>query len=614
MCGLAGVVAPRLSPDEGLARARTMGAALARRGPDDHGTWSAPEVGLHLAHRRLSILDLSPAGHQPMHSPSQRYCLVYNGEVYNHHELREGLSVPFASTGDTESILAHIDEHGVADTLPRLRGMFALAVYDRQRRRLSLARDRFGQKPLYVGRLDDQLVFCSDLAAVYAGFRSRPPVSPTALAHYLRRGFVAPDDCLLEGFWQIAPGTWEVFDLDKQGAPRVEQTRYFDPLSTFERCRNMAPPSPDELFAALSQAVQRRLLSDVPVKVFLSAGVDSATVAALCAAHGADTDCLTMQVAAGTGHDESPGAATIAHRLDLGHRVFPVENKDILALVSKLPEIYTEPFADSSQLPTTLLCQHAAAAGAKVALGGDGADEFFGGYTRYRWTRLWNNFGPATRQLGAGWARRLAGRIDVEKLRPFLAAETAEDAHRVLHRVWLPDELPLRGPTIDRDPVRGPPFPDSLLLDDVDSYLPGDLLTKVDRASMFHGLEVRAPFLDIDLVETVWRIPAEERLGPMTDVAGKRPLRQMLAARLGHDVVNQKKRGFAVPLADWLRGPLRGWADDLFASRLLDEDGHLDAQRVRARHRAFMDENVSHPHGLWAVLQYLLWRDHHRVR
>lgn len=652
MCGLAGFVsfAPFGDPAQAGAALARMTLAIAHRGPDGEGHWLDAEQGVALGHRRLAILDLSPAGAQPMHSACGRFVLAFNGEIYNHLALRHRLesagdAPDWRGHSDSETLLAMIARHGLDHALREACGMFAIALWDRQDRCLSLARDRMGEKPLYLMRPAAGQAgwrFGSELRALLACPGPAPAIDPVAVRAYLRLGHVPDHLCILQGVEKILPGA--IVTLRAGQPPR--QHRYDQSEALFGQAgagTDQADPeqASARLETVLREVVGEHMLSDVPLGCFLSGGVDSSLVAALMQA-GSDRQIHSFSI----GFDdprfnEAPHAAAVARHLGTAHTEFMLRQDDALALIPDLPAIYDEPFADSSQIPTTLLCR-AARAHVSVALTGDGGDEVFGGYNRHiRGPALWSKLrripGPL-RPLAAGSVRgitRLGLRHEAAMRRamralglplttldnlPRLARvlEGAGDAEAfyqsfvsVMERPEevLADKTPRACPPDPRarspqDMGQGLSMAEWMMARDSTGYLPGDILVKVDRAAMSVALETRAPFLDV-------RVMAEARRSPTTahvDArSGKKLLRAVLYRHVPQALIERPKQGFAMPLDDWLRGALQGWGAALIEDAELAATLGLDARALQGLWDAHQSRRAHHGREIWTLLMLMLW-------
>jgi len=634
MCGIAGFadLIPERDLDERRRIGEAMSAALVHRGPDGHGLWLDPGGRGALAHRRLAIVDLSPAGAQPMTSASGRYVVVYNGEIYNHTELRAELRARghrFRGGSDTEVLLALVDEHGLAATLPRLTGMFALALWDTQAPTLQLPRSRFGEKPLYWGVLGGRTVaFASELKALrcHPGFAAT--IDRAALTQYLRHGWVPGPRTIYEQVAKLPAGHHVTIEL---GAARIgEPHAYYDLRAV--AAAGVAQPLPvslDEatglLEATLSRAVRRQMVADVPLGAFLSGGIDSSTIAALMVAQ-ATGPVRTFSIGfTEHGYDESKHAAAVARHLGTDHTELIASPAECLPLVEQLPHVYDEPFADSSQLPTILLARMTRRH-VTVALSGDAGDELFGGYSRYQLLRSVARLYalPGRRSLAAAATHGLAAllrrtspmsraRQSIEWLRRRVDFAGARDLDGFYHRymsTWHepaevvpgghepPGLLPLRPDVLRASPTERAMLADALL------YLCDDVLVKVDRAAMSTGLEARVPLLDPDVVELAWRLPLSVKV---VGQLGKVVLRNVLARHVPRALFERPKAGFSVPIGTWLRGPLRAWAEDLLDERRLRDEGYLDPRPVRARWAAHLAGRHDWNYALWIILMWQAW-------
>jgi asparagine synthase (glutamine-hydrolysing) len=639
MCGIAGVLTSAGGAREPLERnATAMADSIAHRGPDDQGVWCDPEAGVALTHRRLSIVDLSPAGHQPMMSANGRFVITYNGEVYNFHELRaelEARGALFKGHSDTEVILESFALNGISATVKRLVGMFAIGIWDRKERTLSLVRDRVGIKPLYWAKFGELLLFGSELKALrsYSGWT--PRINRGVAAAFMRHNCIPAPHSIYEGVYKLEPGC--ILTLPWKGEPRIE--KYWDARAVAKA--GLADPLDlsnreltDQLESLLLDSVRRRMVADVPVGAFLSGGVDSSTVAALMQAANAGpvrTYSIGFDIA---GFDEAPHAAAVARHLGTDHTELTVTSKQALDVIPRLADMYDEPFADSSQIPTYLVSamtrQHVT-----VALSGDGGDELFGGYNRYQLAQsYWKKLALVPRPLRRACAKALqalpADRWSslfnlvphgmrpsqpgdkLHKLASILAFDDAGTVYRRLVTHWEPETIM---PGIDEP--KGVVWDDTVAKDfpggfersqflDLVNYLPDDILTKIDRASVAVGLEARVPLLDHRVVEYAWHIPRQNLI---RDGVSKWPLRQVLYRHVPKQLIDRPKMGFGIPLGEWLRGPLRDWAEALLDERRLEEAGFVDSVVVRR----YWHEHLSGRHNweylLWDALMLEAWRE-----
>lgn len=638
MCGIAGVFGPQ-GGNEGLLRA--MAGTIRHRGPDDSGVWSDPKAAIGLAHTRLAIVELSAAGHQPMASSSGRWMLSYNGEVYNHSDLREELDAQgrappggWRGHSDTETLAEAIAAWGLAETLTRCVGMFALAAWDRKERHLYLARDRFGEKPLYYGRIGGDLWFGSELksARVHPDFVAE--IDRDALAAYAARTVVPAPLSIYCGIAKLPPATIATFAVPDAAPALATYWSYADVVR-----EGVVDPINDEaealaaLDTVLRQAIAGQAVADVPVGAFLSGGIDSSTVVALYqAVSGTRVKTYTIGFDE-AGYDESADARAVAAHLGTDHhehRVTVAQARDVIPL---LPNIYDEPFADSSQIPTYLVSKFART-DVTVAISGDGGDELFAGYNRHTaipklWSKLKHIPAPIRRpgfgaiSLLPDWALRTVGRAgglssltaNGTKLRKFARvaghSKAIEDVTAAFLDEWsgLGSPVPRGAPHQPWTGLSGVPDLTSVTYADAVSYLPDDILAKVDRASMAVSLETRTPFLDHRVAVVAARVAPELKVH---SGKGKQILRSLLYSHVPRELVDRPKAGFAIPVGDWIRGPLREWAEGLLNRNRLEQEGNWDAELVTRRWHAHLRGETATP-AIWSVLMFQAWLDASRA-
>jgi asparagine synthase (glutamine-hydrolysing) len=621
MCGIAGLLVPGGAPQDVLERRATaMARAIAHRGPDGEGVWAEGESGIALGHRRLAIIDLTETGRQPMSSACGRYVLSYNGEIYNHAELRAGLAargVSFRGSSDTEVLLALIARDGLAEALAAANGMFALALWDRASRTLALARDRFGQKPLAYGWNGRAFLFGSELGALAAddGFAAVP--DRDAIAAMLGVGAVPAPFTALVGIRKLPPGTLLTIAGDAAPGTMPPPATWWSAASIVAAgrgspFRGSAAEAEEQLAALLADAVRLCRVADVPLGAFLSGGIDSTAVVAAMRDRGTPPRSFTIGFA-DRAFDEAPHAEAVARHLGTAHTTLTATEADALAIVPALGTLYDEPFADSSQIPT-ILVSRLARAHVTVVLSGDGGDEMFGGYDRYGWlARLERAAGLVPRPLHplAAWAGRRLGAVSpasrIARGLALLDAPGAAARYGRLMASWADPADALPG-------TRGRPMPGwddasprrAAMLHDMTHYLPDDILAKVDRASMASGLEARVPLLDHRILAFAATLPDALLWDGR---GGKVPLRAVAERSVPCALLDRPKMGFGVPLARWLAGPLRGWAEALLTPAALREGIGFDADAVRRRWALLLGGDRTMAPPVWCVLMVQAWLD-----
>lgn len=650
MCGIAGAISNSFNKSEWERCLNTMCGLLAHRGPDDEGVWMDERAGVGLAHRRLSIIDLSPNGHQPMVSLSGRHVISYNGEIYNYLCEKEDLErsgVTFRGRSDTETLLESIEAKGLEAALKLANGMFAFGLWDRREGSLCLARDRMGEKPLYYGFVGKAFVFASELKAIRAfpGFNNE--IDRDVLNLLLRHSCIPAPYSIYKGIFKLLPGTFLRInreDLERGLLPKP--VSYWSLRTVAER--GVADPFPGreeeailEVERLIKESVRMRLLSDVPIGIFLSGGIDSSTIAALM------QDASSQPIRSfsigyrETKFNEADHAAAVARHLGTEHTEFHVTPSDAMEVIPQLPHIYDEPFSDPSQIPTFLVSK-LARRHVTVSLTGDGGDELFCGYVRHIWGKRMSDrmrlFPARTRRLISSaltafspdrwdsivrvfihflpdvFRHEMPGER-IHKLAEVLAADSGEAFYRVLTSHWKnPERIVIRSvepSTILTDRTRWAKLPDltsSMFFWDMAFYLPDDILVKVDRASMAYNLEIRPPFLDHRLVELAWRIPLSLKL---RKGEGKWILRQILFKYIPRKILKRPKMGFGVPIDSWLRGPLRGWAEDLLDESRIRREGFFDARAVRQTWLEHLSGRYNRQYHVWDILMFQAWLEAH---
>ncbi|OKH87124.1 asparagine synthase (glutamine-hydrolyzing) [Thalassospira sp. TSL5-1] len=642
MCGITGLWTPKQTGQrDNTAIVTAMNAALLHRGPDGGDIWVDDVTGIALGQRRLAIIDLSDAGKQPMPSADGRYVMVYNGEIYNAEDLRAKLArhnIAWRGHSDSEVILEAFAHWGVTETLKLLIGMFAIVLWDKERRRMVMVRDRLGIKPLYWTHHEGCFAFASELKALVVGGVCPREVDSGALDNYLRFGYVPSGQSIYRKTRQVRPG--HMIEIDAEG--QIRDSSYWSMEDVVLNGRNNRwagddASAIDALEDLLRDAVERRMVADVPLGAFLSGGIDSSTIVALMqsvASKPVKTYSIGFEDEA---FNEAAFAGAVAKHLGTDHTELYVTAQDALNVVPKLADMYDEPFFDSSGIPTALMSS-LTRKDVTVALSGDGGDETFGGYNRYLWS---NNLARTSKMIPFGashiasaltllsprqWDRVCSvlpvggktGTIGdkIHKVAPLLAIRDDIDRYIALLELWDPETLRPYGRGDEKAAVfhvPGEKFSRNRNLDyisamqvmDTMMYMVDDVLTKVDRASMAASLEVRVPLMDHRVIEFGWRLPAHLKIH---DGTGKIALRRILQKYVPDELINRPKTGFGVPLAEWLRGPLRDWAQDLLARTALYEDFGLDRTIIETAMKDHQAGRTNNAHKLWSVLMLSAWQ------
>ncbi|CCO23249.1 asparagine synthase (glutamine-hydrolyzing) [Maridesulfovibrio hydrothermalis] len=648
MCAIAGLIDFSHSTGTGqLERiARKMGEAQNHRGPDGHGQWSDPESGIALDHRRLAIIDLTDEGVQPMHSCSRRYVTVFNGEIYNYRELRAKLEQAEGFRGwrghsDTEVMLEAFEQWGFEKAVKSFNGMFSIALWDRENRQLFLARDRMGEKPLYYSNQGDTFLFGSELKALMAHESFVKNIDRHSLASYLRYHYVPAPRTIFKDVHCLMPGTWIIIQPDGSIS---EPQQYWSLLDCARDAENKIFTAPDEniietLEDLLLKVIEREMISDVPLGAFLSGGIDSSLIVALmqqCALSPVKTFTIGFDDEA---YNEADDAKAVARHIGTEHTELYVSPKDALDIIPQIPHIWDQPFSDASQIPTHLVSrmtrEHVT-----VALSGDGGDELFAGYNRHikgasLWHKLKNvpiplriigarsiaNISPASWDrvfkmyeplLPTGLQMRLPGQ-KLHKLADVMAAESAAEYYKAITSNWQnpEDAVPDREFNSPFQNTDMQPSQNNLTAwmqyMDAATYLPDDILTKVDRAAMAVSLETRAPFLDHEVVEFSQRLPMHLRI---QNGHGKHALRQILYKHVPRELIERPKMGFGIPIDSWLRGPLREWAEGLISPNRLELDGFFNIGEIRRIWNEHLSGKKDNQYRIWNILVFQSWLDH----
>jgi asparagine synthase (glutamine-hydrolysing) len=642
MCGIVGILLPHAANPRHLAAIDAMTATLNHRGPDGGGIWIDRESGIALGHRRLAIVDLSDAGHQPMLSSDESLVMTFNGEVYNFASLRPGLEAKghrFRGNSDTEVMLAAFESYGIGAALKQFSGMFAAGVWDRRYRVLHLVRDRMGKKPLYVALADGALLFASELKAILAYPRFQPTVDTKALAMMLRQGWMPDQHCIWKNVFKLPPGAMLSVRAEDLATASIESLRErvwcWWSLAAIAETGQRCPLTLDEseldteLDQLLRNAVRQRMVADVPLGAFLSGGIDSSAVVALMQAQSSRPIRTFTIGFRETQYDEAAHASEVAQYFGTEHTEFRLTPAEVCAVIPELPQDWDEPFADESQIPTLLLSR-LARKHVTVALSGDGGDECFGGYARHfmlaRLAALFRLPSSMRRLMASALLKRtpqaweetfrilqlplaLRPALNAVNLQKFTRALEAADEQDRYDQMTTFGSVSVALDPGTADPVEVPPLPDAVgrfIYRDMAGYLTGDILVKLDRATMATSLEARCPFLDDRVVEFAWRLPTAVKI---RDGQGKWPLRRVLRRYLPESLFERPKQGFNVPIGEWLTGPLRGWAEELLDGSRIRREGLLHSGRIQACWQQHLNGRRDRSGELWAILMVQAWLD-----
>lgn len=623
MCGFSGYFTNKKFSTDESSLLEAMGRSIINRGPDGGGYWFDSAAGIGLSHRRLAIVDLTAAGHQPMHSSSGRFVIAFNGEIYNHGELRalleeSGLSPTWNGHSDTETLLECFEHWGVEKTLQATVGMFAIALWDTRKNELVLARDRLGEKPLYWGWQNDVLLFGSELKALKVHPAFCADIDRDALALYLRHNYVPAPYSIYQGIEKLKPGHYVKIAVDQ----RRSDVKAL-PFWSFNRAVEAGLASPlqsdanavvDTLEAQLSESIGMQMLADVPLGAFLSGGVDSSLVVGLMQKQS-PRPVKTFTIGfSEAGFNEAEHALAVSRHLGTEHTEIYVQSKDALDVIPDLPNIYCEPFADSSQIPTFLVSRLARQQ-VTVTLSGDAGDELFGGYNPYQFApRIWGKISQVPlplRRFASATLKALPIKGKVEKLVDILDTPSREDFYRQLVSHWKTPSSVVIGakePITVLDTSSAWPatqrYEEWMMAMDAQTYMADDILVKVDRAAMASSLETRVPMLDHRVVELAWRIPLDMKI---RGGVGKWVLREVLYRHVPRELIERPKKGFSIPIATWLRGPLRDWSESLLDEGRLRREGFFHPAPIRRAWEQHLSGRADHSSKLWGVLMFQAW-------
>ena len=640
MCGIAGYLGKIPNSNNLLFE---MINAVNHRGPDNHGIWFDENAGIGFAHSRLSILDLSPAGHQPMHSVSDNLVMIFNGEIYNHNEIRSELEKisnrNWHGHSDTETLLAAIEEWGLHNALKKIKGMFAIALWDKLNKKLSLVRDRLGEKPLYYGWVNGQFVFASELKAIKKFPRFENPIDRNSLALFLRFNSIPSPYSIYEDIYKLEPG--QIIEV-KTSSKDLKKQSYWTVDETYNKGNSQkflgsSEEAVIQLEKILSDAVSSQMDADVPLGAFLSGGVDSSTIVALMQSNS-NSQVNTFTIGFNSkDFDEAKHAKMVAKQLGTKHHDMYVTDSDALKVIPSLPTIYDEPFADSSQIPTFLVSKFAKEK-VTVALSGDAGDELFGGYNRYIFAeKMFKNikktpifFRKIISKLSLGieeekWSILLGGLLrkryanighKVHKAANVLSSLSTRDLHfKLISQIQNPSDWLINGneykTVFEEETERFSELNsiEKMMAYDLITYLPTDILTKIDRAAMAVSLETRVPFLDTEVIEFSASLPMEYKIH---NGVTKWVLREVLYKYVPKKLIERPKMGFAIPLADLLRGPLKDWAESLLDENRLHDEGFFNVKFVRNKWLEHLSGKNNWDHQLWNVLMFQAWLENNK--
>ena len=652
MCGLAGVISNRVSFDELYKNTKSMSSKISHRGPDDFGFWIDEKLSVALAHNRLSIIDLSQNGHQPMKSKNGRFIISFNGEIYNHKEIRKYLDTNYGTNAiwkgnsDTEVLITAIELIGLHEALNLIKGMFAFALWDKRHNKMYLIRDRFGEKPLYWGFIDNKyrnqknLFFASELNA----FKGLPffnnEICKEGLNQYFNYGYIASPNSIYNQIYQLPPGNF----LEINQKKFIECSTYKpSPLNwyKFEEKKkiDINIQNHEEIVEIvenlITQSIEKQSCADVPVCTFLSGGIDSSVVSTLLQKIKREkVNTLTISfpeyLKSKNLFDEGPFAKKIANHLGTNHTEIPLTAKEALDIIPSLPEIYSEPFSDSSQIATYLLCNATKKAGYKVALTGDGADEIFGGYNRHIFLpKIYRYFGKCPNKLKRviislveNFPLSSEGLIKDKRQKLISAinkSSSIEDIYEGVLNLWnnqkhniLLDEYRLNKTSMDIPIARS--TSERIMLKDLFFYLPSDILVKTDRASMANSIETRTPFLDHEIAEFSTKLPLEMKtFSNKISRSGKIILKDILKKYIPEDMFIRPKAGFSVPIGRWIKSPLKEWANDLLSEQKINEQGFLDYKLIKYMWDKHLNDQYDYTPQLWCILMWQAWLEKNRT-
>jgi len=639
MCGISGVYSPTKSLDKLTTIAINMSKAIVHRGPDDSGVWTDKNYNLALAHRRLSIIDTSNAGHQPMSSSCARYTIVFNGEIYNHRYIRnklasKNLNIKWKGGSDTEVLLEAISNWGLTSTLNLVEGMFAFALWDSVEGKLQIVRDRFGEKPIYYGNIGKDFVFGSELKALRAHPDFKSSIDRNSISLFLQYSHVPSPKSIFEKIFKLSPASFLTIDL-KNNQQKISNYWTLEGNQEINYKNNASNKEEilSQLHETLNISVADQMLADVPVGAFLSGGIDSSLIVALMQQNSIKPIHTFSIGFTEAQYDESKYARAVANHLGTRHTELIVSPSDLLNVLPILPNIYDEPFADSSQTPTYLVSK-LARKDVTVALTGDGGDEVFGGYNRHMWANnAWNKMNHLPNWMRASLSAILSSQSEyrinkifvflnyliplkyqvnlpgqkIHKVAISLSALNINDLYKCLTSLWSnPTNIVINSELneISVNEIKGNSYAEQMMYLDLGFYLPGDILTKVDRAAMGVSLETRVPLLNHKVVEFAWNMPIEMKI---YRGEGKWALRRILEKYIPNQLINRPKMGFGVPIDLWLRGALFEWSKSILNENTIRNDGFFNYDEINKIWLEHQSGKYNHEHKLWNILMFQMW-------
>ena len=651
MCGITGFLGSNLKKDLSIDTLKKMNTKLNHRGPDAEGYWFDEAEGIYLGHKRLSIIDLSKNGIQPMSSQNKKYIICYNGEIYNFKNIKKKLyadyNISFVGKSDTEVLLESISCYGLKKTLSLVNGMYAFSLWDKNNKKLYLCRDRFGEKPLYYFTNQKLILFSSEIKSLMQNYSFEKKLNDKAIQNYVKYGFVNSNDSIFENTKKVKPGHYLEIKKDDFNNISIQEYCYWDPIEIAKKNKNNQLTSEkliiEKLQEILTNSVSDRLIADVNIGCFLSGGIDSSLIASVMQSVNTNKiNTFTVKVD-DSRFDESENAKKIASHLGTNHEEIFINEQKSNSIIKKLPYIYDEPFADSSQIPTMLISEHLKLNNIKVTLTGDGGDEIFGGYNRYVWgprvMKIMNLLRPNARQqiskiihkiktnswdtFGIFYNKAVINKYKVEnfgykihKIADIIKKSSEQEAYNEIVSIYSnTDDIIARDIDVNEKfqkiSINGFSYKESMMLNDVQNYLIFDILTKVDRATMSQSIESRIPFLDKNLYEFSWSIPENIKI---KNGITKYPLRKLLEKYVPKKLSEQPKMGFAIPIDNWLRGSLKKWAEDQLDIKQNKTDWMFKPGEINKLWLEHQNNKANNSYKLWNILMIKSWLNYYNLR